>query len=276
MKNVIITASDENYGEFLINHYLKSLKENVDMKNVDILVLDYGLTKEQVIKLKNNKIIVKKCNKDGNIGNIRFRDAAQFLSKRFYDQVLMTDGGDIIFQKDISEIFKKNKDEFRAVVETYFIINLNTTFSNVFFGKENVKKMYQILKGKKMINCGVVLGPKNKMLSLSKEVYSLIKNKYGYGPDQAAVNYVLYRDGFKALDQGYNMIFQTCKREFFIENGEFYFENGKKIPIVHNAGGKDFMRIIKNFGYGKKYNKIRKLNYYVLRSIGKIRNKIMR
>ena len=40
MKNTIITASDGNCGDFLVNHWMRSLKSNVDLKNIDVVVLD--------------------------------------------------------------------------------------------------------------------------------------------------------------------------------------------------------------------------------------------
>jgi len=46
----------ETYADFrrrlLVNHWLRSLKENVDLRDVDILVHDYGLTDAQVKQLR--------------------------------------------------------------------------------------------------------------------------------------------------------------------------------------------------------------------------------
>jgi len=44
MKNLFITCSDEKCANFIINHWLKSLKANVNLSNIDIVVIDYGLT----------------------------------------------------------------------------------------------------------------------------------------------------------------------------------------------------------------------------------------
>ena len=40
MKNVIITCCNAKYGDSLVNNWLKSLKENVNLSNVDLVVID--------------------------------------------------------------------------------------------------------------------------------------------------------------------------------------------------------------------------------------------
>src|SRR3989339_411849 len=103
-KNVIITSIDFHYGNFFLNHWLRSLKTNINLKNIDIIVLDYGLTNNQKKKLLQQNVIIVNCVSSGHIVNKRFTDAAQFLKTTNYDQVLFADGGDIIFQEDISHL----------------------------------------------------------------------------------------------------------------------------------------------------------------------------
>src|SRR3989304_4927840 len=69
-----------------------------------------------------------------------------------------------------------------------------------------------------------------------------------------ASHYLLYKEGFTELDQNYNFIVWSLKHEFFVKSGVFYTKDNKKIPIVHNSGGFEFIRPIKNFGYGKSFN----------------------
>ena len=117
MKHVIITSSDAKYGNFLLNHWLRSLLENVQLYNTDVVVLDYGLNGDQRRRLSSAGIMVHPSLANGNITNIRYRDMARFLDGRSYDQVLSVDGGDIIFQGDISHLFDRDKSEFRGVCE---------------------------------------------------------------------------------------------------------------------------------------------------------------
>ena len=47
MRHVMITSGDERYGDFLMDHWLVSLLDNVDLGNIDVYVIDFGLRKEQ-------------------------------------------------------------------------------------------------------------------------------------------------------------------------------------------------------------------------------------
>ena len=274
MRDIIITSTDSKYGDFLINHWLKSLRHNVDLSNIDVLVLDYGLSREQKMLLKEEDVAIRKCKRNGSVVIIRYRDAADFLSKHEYGQVLLVDSGDIIFQDDIKKMFEKNKSQFRALCEKYFPRDMNKSFSR-FFTPGDIKKMQPVLKHRPMINSGVIIGPAKKIERLCEEVWNTIQDKTRFGPDQKVVNYVLYRDGFKMLDEGYNMVVATSKNGFYVKNGVFYFKNGIKIPIVHNAGNVSFLRPIENFGYGAGHNQVKKLVYHSIRCVGRVRSAIM-
>jgi lipopolysaccharide biosynthesis glycosyltransferase len=255
MKNVIITTSDEKYGHFLIDHWLKSLLDNVNTKNLDIVVLDYGLSQEQIRILKEKKVIVYKCVRDGFPNSTKFRDMKRFLEKRKYDQVLTCDGGDIIFQDDISPIFKNKSGSFRAVYE-----KIRVPFEVLIernFDRNEGSKIHDLLGGKKLVNAGLIIGPRKKFIELCYFCDQLMKNK-SYGPDQIAINYFLLNgQKLDALDQKYNFIILFNHQNFYIKDGIFYLKNGKKIPIVHNAGWKPFLRPINNFGYGPDRNKLK-------------------
>ncbi len=256
-KHVIITTTDEKFEDFVVNHWLKSLQDNVNLENIDVVIFDYGLRKEQVTELKKKKIIVKKYQKVYRVNNIRFRDVVDFLNKNKYDQVMVTDGGDLIFQTDISPIFEKNKIKIRAACEDYNLGFEEVLMKNSFYTKYE-PKIKEIIKKTKMINVGVLLGPSIKFKKMAKECYDMIKAKDKFGPEQIAINYLLYRDGFHEMDNGYNFVVQTAKKKIRIKDGVFYYKkSGEKIPIVHNAGGFSFYRPIADFGYGKNKNKIK-------------------
>lgn len=91
----------------------------------------------------------------------------------------------------------------------------------------------------------------------------LIKNKESFGPDQIILNYFLYQNGFKFIDNKYNFMMSTEEKGFIVEEGIFYKPTGEKIVIVHNAGQMDFFRPIKNFGFGKEFNQIKHVIYNV-------------
>ena len=121
-RNVIITSADQHVGDFLCHHWLTSLTKNVDLTNTDVVILDYGLTdrmKQEILAV--HPAIIEPCVRDGSIVVIRFRDIARFLRKSSYDQVLNCDGGDIIFQSDISDIFVLHPFEYRVVQEGLYL-----------------------------------------------------------------------------------------------------------------------------------------------------------
>ncbi|MFN3603500.1 MAG: glycosyl transferase family 8 [Leptonema sp. (in: bacteria)] len=250
---LVSTASDKKYGDFLIEHWYASLKDNVDLKKIDLLVLDYGLSKSQKFYLEKNKVKVYPCIRDGHVVNLRFRDLLDFLNKHKYKQILTCDGGDIIFQADISHLFEEHREEYRAVCEDlapffeFFI-------TKDYFYEEDIKELKEILLFKKMINAGLVLAPYEKMKFLCKTLIEKTKDKYKFGPDQILINYVLHKYGFIELPTKYNFIPVTSLDPFILKDGFFYDQNQNKIPVVHNAGNLNFFRAIENFGYGNGYN----------------------
>lgn len=267
MKNAIFTCSDSNYGDFLVNHWLESLVKNVNLKDIDIIVLDYGLTKEQLKKIKEKGAKSFRCKRDGFPNSIKFRDMLRYLNEEQYDQILTCDGGDIIFQDDISHLFKENRNVLRAVCEE-FCFPFDKFFLAGFFKKEDSRKIKRLLEGKRMINAGLLVAPYGLFKNLCKECDSLIKEKT-FGPDTTAVNYVLHKEGFKELDFKYNFIIATATTAFYIEDGIFYLENGEKIPVVHNSGYKAIFRPIKNFGHGEENNKLKRGVYFSSKSVFK-------
>ncbi|MBN1793264.1 glycosyl transferase family 8 [Candidatus Woesearchaeota archaeon] len=258
MKDAIITCSDERFGDFLIEHWLASLEANVDLKNIDVIVLDYGLSKPQVERLKKalKGIIIFKGKRDGHVNVIRFRDIDTILSRKNYGQVLSVDGGDIIFQTDLSPLLRRDSGSFRAACERRYA-RFKRSYMSGFFPKEVSERIDAVLKGKREINAGVLLAPASKFRKLCQEVYALIDEKQKFGPDQHTVNYILHRDGFVELDEKYNFVVTVSKRRFIIKEGVFRFSNGEVIPIVHNAGHYRFFRPIERFGFGRDRNRLR-------------------
>ncbi len=72
------------------------------------------------------------------------------------------------------------------------------------------------------------------------------------------LNYVLHQEGFQALEKRYNYVTLSMLSPISIRRGVVYDAAGKVIPVVHNAGMKDFAHKIGNFGYGPEYNRKRR------------------
>ncbi len=260
-KHAIITCSDSKHERFLLNHWLVSLKTNVNLKNVDVLVIDYGLSGEVVQKLKKQGVIVQQGRAGGHVVTARFIDLLKILEQSNYGQVLFIDGGDIIFQEDIPFLFDDNKDVFR-------VTKLNTEvlffefFIPKFQPKSFQKELWRVLNNKPVLNAGVIFAPRQKFINLCQKMEELISNKNTYGADQIIFNYVLHKDKFVLLDKKYNFMFGIEREGFLIRNGVFFRKNGEKIAIAHNAGHENFLRPIANFGFGKNCNKLKPVIYY--------------
>lgn len=251
---LIATACNQKYEDFLINHWLKSLKENVDLSNIDILVIDYGLSEDAKNKLKNEGVILYQAeNKEGHINNLRFLELRNYLLKQsFYEQVVLCDSGDIIFQSDISQIFKIHPEKIKGVCEEISPnMDMILNDKNV-LGANEIKKF---LKGKKLINAGFIVYPTKKFNDIVQKMFDRIINKNAWGVDMVLLNYFIYQEDFFELPVIYNFIPTTSTQRYFVKDGKFYLKEGTLIPVVHNAGGKNIWRSIKNFGYGQEYNK---------------------
>ena len=199
LKNVIITCSNERYGDFLINHWLKSLKENVNLENIDIVIIDYGLNKLQKTLLLKERVILFEGTKKYHIVNKRFFDSAKYLKNKSYDQILFIDGGDTIFQEDIIHVLDKNKNTFRVIP-----LGMGVLFFEWFifdnFEKKIKEKIWKVVKNKPVINAGVIFAPCQKFISLCRLMEELIIKKETFGPDQIILNYFLYQGGFKFIN----------------------------------------------------------------------------
>jgi hypothetical protein len=272
---LIITASDSKYGNFLIDHWLKSLKRNIVLEKVDIAVLDYGLDSLQRKKLKSQKIILVRCIRNGHITNIRYRDMVKFLKKRKYKQILTCDSGDIIFQTNIMPIFYSNNSNFRAIQENMKdspfvkrILKGNSIEQDIkldILDKEN---------NSPMINGGFILGPYHKFLKLCIFVSKKIIAVDTFALDQPLVNHYLLSEGYINLGENFNFIPSMSIKNFFIKNGVFLDNNRKPFAVVHNTGGSEIFRIIGNFGFGIKFNQIKWFKYYLGRIYRRINEAI--
>ncbi|MCM2325422.1 MAG: hypothetical protein NDI94_03080 [Candidatus Woesearchaeota archaeon] len=264
--DAIISALDSKYEKFFFEHWLRSLKDNVDLSDVDIWVIDYGIKKDYLDRIRRSGVKIYQGKRDGHVAVVRFRELSVLLKKNSYDQVLFADGGDIIFQTDIREAMRKDK---RSVRVAYDEMNEFLKHGPLGLRKEIEKKAKVMLKKSKMINAGVIFSSGKRLQEISEEIYYLVKDKHKYGPDQLALDYILKRDGFKLLDNKYNFVIATTDKEFYVQEGQFFFETGDLIPIVHNAGNSKIMRPMDNFGYGKKYNKLKKALYSSIRVVSR-------
>lgn len=244
--HAIITACDARYGDFLARHWLRSLRENVDLHDVDVVVLDFGLEARQRAALED--VVVVAARREGRINVARRLETSRFLRKRDYDQVLSVDGGDVIFQKDVSHLFTPEKASFRGVQERYPI-------PLGFFLRGAPRALRGSVRARlgsrPMVNGGFILGPASKMLELGEAVAPYLAH---FKHDQPIVTSLLYEGGFEPLDETYNLVPWTTRDRFVVKGGFFYSSSGEKLAVVHNTGHTALTRVVRDFGYGPGHN----------------------
>lgn len=278
MKILISTYCNRYKGDFLIHHWLKSLQLHVNLTGIDIMVIDFGLTDEQVQLLKDRGVIVNKQEPEkGRMSNFQYKFLGQYLKAHpEYDQVLYSDCGDLVFQQDIAHLFSISPGKLRLVPEpgfNYFLHRLTLGFRDV--KRERIKDIKKVLKDHTTCNCGFVMGPA-KIVSSIWDFYQ--ENCHGtevHGTDQLIINYLAYRDGFEVLPGRYNYVTFLKKEKISKNRDGFFTLNGEVLPVVHNAGRYNFARAISDFGYLQGTNKKRTF-IFLLRAYYKILDGIAR
>ncbi|ABS61299.1 MAG: hypothetical protein WHS64_07210 [Fervidobacterium sp.] len=267
-KYLLATACNEKYEEFLINHWLRSLKSNCTLESIDIVVIDYGLSENARKILKSEAVLIKIAGKfKGHINNTRFLELNDFLlENENYEQVVLCDSGDIIFQSDISHLFQLEPEKIKAVCEE---ISPNMEIVANDKNVKNADEIKKFLSDKKLINAGFVIYPRKQFVELVWSMNEIIRDLDAWGTDMVVLNYYAYKKDFYQLHPKYNFIPTTTQKKYKVKNGKFYLvENGKVelIPVVHNAGRHKLFRPILNFGYGESYNIPRPLAIFALRT----------
>jgi len=82
-----------------------------------VIVIDYGLSNQARDTLAQHGAIIHSFHKEGAVSTQRMQDIARIIRSAPYDQIMVCDAGDLIFQKDISHLFEQDKEAFRAACE---------------------------------------------------------------------------------------------------------------------------------------------------------------
>ncbi len=214
-RHVITTACDARYGDFLVCHWLRSLQENVNLSNIDVVVLDYGLSRQQSTELEKRVVVCRPCRKDMHIVSARFRDLAELSREGQYDQMAIFDGGDIIFQADISPLFEQHQDRFRAATEP----NCTGMLHHALLGPGDIRpeyrqELFDYLRDRPVVNGGVIVGPARLYSELYSELNRLAAGLTHFGTDQLVVSWFMYRHDFVPLDERYNFILISTQSDF--------------------------------------------------------------
>ena len=251
MRHLIYTYCNAGKGDFLIEHWLKSLCLNVCLSKIDVMVIDFGLSPAQRATLLEQGVIIWPGIRDGRMSNIQYRHLADFLRVHpHYDQVAYSDCGDLVFQADISGLFERERSKFKAVLEPGFNFGLHKlTLGLRDFRPEKLDDIEHLLGRQPTANCGFLVGPASAMAGIWDHYTAMCKGVEVHGTDQLLINYVIRRHGFEALPRRYNYVVFLNSEDFFYDAEKFLHDQEGIIPVVHNAGRYDFARTIADFGY---------------------------
>ncbi len=251
MVNILYTHCNAGAGDILIHHWLRSAKLHVDLTNIEIVVIDFGLTDDQREQLRKEGVQLWLGRADGRTPNIQYREIASYLATRpDVNQVMYSDCGDLIFQADISPIFEHHTAMMKAVIEPEFNVALHGI--TLGFGDvrpECLADIRETIGESPTANCGIVVGPRERMMAIWDTYQLCCHGTKLHGTDQLIINFILYRDGFIELDRSWNYVTFINGRKFYYDADGFLCDQESRIPVVHNAGRYDSVRTISDFGY---------------------------
>ena len=113
-----------------------------------------------------------------------------------YEQILISDTRDVIFQGDVFEQFKGYKNFLGYSTESDDIRGSKTGDKVNYgwlvgcFGKEEANKLLD----KKIICCGTVIATINEMKIFCREMWDSLKTEEVWGYEQAAMNYLVWNN----------------------------------------------------------------------------------
>lgn len=190
-----------NFQYDYLKPYLKSFNDSVD---ADLfMITDHNTT---TIPLKTNKIhfinifeLIKKHNV-ANLTPYNLKPVLFYLflkelkTKNKYKNILLTDV-DVIFQNDPFVIYDNNFAEAGLVLceERHFYKDCQT---NSIWFKQGYNEYYELVKDKKILNCGVTIGPIDELIEYQKKVAKELgivlarQNYFAY--DQVILNHFTY------------------------------------------------------------------------------------
>ncbi|MCA9391900.1 hypothetical protein KC614_01700 [candidate division WWE3 bacterium] len=271
-KHAIVTACNQRHESFLANNWYQSLVDNVNLADIDIVILDFGLSDWVKKAMPTASFLL--CKSKGHIVNARYKELLRVVDKG-YDQILMCDGGDIIFQDDISALFAENASSFRCVVEGSGSIRYDRAVVGRLASKYK-KDVVKTIANKNLINVGFIIAPAERFKWLCSSMLEMLPSLDVWGFDTMIINYLLYKEGFVELPHKNNFIITNYWNEGVkVVHDVFLSTSGEVIPVVHNAGGWRVLRPVLGFGYKKGVNKL-SVTYYLAKPFTRVANIILR
>jgi len=195
MKNAIIGCIT-NYHPNDIKNWVESLKDlNLDCEKIMLLFND--VPKETVEYLNKNEIKSFGCQIPNPIVVDRFHVIYKYLSSNKYDNVLLTDVKDVIFQSD-PFLWIKEKSDNKIIIGSESISCKNMPWSNQNYST-SFPMEWERIQDEISFCAGVIAGKHELILNLCLHIWRLsifsmscIGKNPSYNPDQAALNLIAH------------------------------------------------------------------------------------
>ena len=241
MKKNLVMGAAGGYDWDTLEPFVVSFKKNCPSAELLLFVDDISdFTRDQLIRGGCRLEDFPEKYKGILVVNSRFKIYYDFLDEHGddYEQVLLTDTRDVIFQKDVFESFKDRKnflgyatlDEDIRGSKTGCKVDYNNLVGR--FGKEEADKLLD----KKIICAGTIIGTTNEIKIFCRENWESIKNHLTINFDQVAMNYLVWNNllpikNLIEIDTDTGEIFTIC---FFYDNHPVNVRGDK---ILRGDGG---------------------------------------
>lgn len=286
-KNLILTII-QNYDYPFVEPFIKSLKDtgyNGDL----IIYVSENVSKTTKFLLKKNraKLILFRdefpfIKQEDNlfegiprtisINNFRFLFYLEFLKRNtyIYENVLLTDVRDVIFQKEPFQSIEKNKIYFflEDCKQTFENSELNFLWYKDAFDLESAKSILL-----KTVSCaGVTIGNSNLIIEYLEYIKEklMFRNELNWGLDQGIHNgyiYNRYAKNFEVIDNSFPMVLTlgACIKYKFNDLGKLVNDNNEVYPIVHQYDRiQSLMTFFKKKYIGSRLIQIFKRFFFIL------------
>ena len=231
MRFLVACAGDRAGGEWLAGRWLPGLRGAGEYSG-DVLVLDFDLKPWFRDKLLGDgRVFVEPASFDGRGPGCVQRVRHEYYSRLFsgaysgYDVVACLDG-DLIFQSSIQPLLELARKEFCCVAER---VSNGAWLDMRVTGHPGAGLIWEAIKDKPMVNCGVYAGPLERVLFVER----FLSDRCGFYPvDQAWFNALLYVYGFPArlVDDTWNFSRSYLGR---VSGGAYFTPEGVKAAIYH-------------------------------------------
>ena len=196
MKRNLIMGVSKGYGWWEVEPFVTSWKLNASDAELVLFVDDTSDWTRQVISSSGggavHLVAIPEQFRDRQVVNIRWSIYKNFLEQHIgeYEQVLLTDVRDVIFQDDPFEYHRHYKNYFCFATEGNTIggSEVNTAWVKNFLGEA----VFEAIKNRTIICAGTFLASSDALQIFLKEMEDAVSRNYSWGADQANANWLIY------------------------------------------------------------------------------------